>query len=146
MDFENTLIYQFAQASTAQRVSLDKALQPTGLFGGQVFVLFALWERDGQSQAELAEKLKVSPPAVNKMVKSLNEADLVATSRSEQDARITLVTLTDLGRDIRESVEEIWKAADERFAERLSPGERLMLFEILLKIRAGQSDIADLTD
>lgn len=138
MDFEETLIYQFAQASTAQRVSLDRALNSTGLFGGQVFILFALWERDGQSQAELAEKLSVSAPAVNKMVKSLTDADLVSTERSETDGRMTLVLLTDLGNRIKDTVESIWADAESRFAERLSPGERLMLKEILTKIRAGQ--------
>jgi DNA-binding MarR family transcriptional regulator len=138
MDFEKTLIYQFAQVSTAQRVSLDKALENAGLFGGQIFVLFALWERDGQSQAEIAERLNVSAPAVNKMVRSLSEADLVTTERSSADARITAVRLTDFGRKIRETVELLWQEAESRFAEPLSPAERLMLAEILGKIRASQ--------
>lgn len=138
MRFEETLIYQFAQLSTAQRVSLDKALENAGLFGGQVFILFALWERDCQSQADLADNLKVSAPAVNKMVKSLLEGDLVTFRKSPEDARLTLVCLTDIGRGIRETVELLWQEAEAKFTSSLTPGERLMLSELLAKIRGDQ--------
>lgn len=143
MRFEDTLIYQFAQLSTAQRVSLDKSLQPIGLFGGQIFVLMALWDSDGLSQAELAERLKVSAPAVNKMVKSLTDADLVLPRKSDADARVTQVFLTELGKHTKENAEAIWQAAEERFAETLSKGEATLLFELIMKIRAGMQPLGD---
>lgn len=143
MRFEDTVIYQFAQLSTAQRVRLDKALQPIGLYGGQIFVLMTLWDSDGLSQAELAERLNVSPPAVNKMVKSLVEADLVKTRKSESDARITNVVLTELGKQTRENAEAIWKECDDRFCENLTKGESGLLFELLIKLRSGLQPIGD---
>lgn len=143
MKFDDTLIYQFAQLSTAQRVSLDKALQPIGLFGGQIFVLMALWDSDGLSQAELADRLNVSAPAINKMVKSLTDADLVVPRKSDADARITQVFLTDLGKQTKENAVAIWLSAEERFTEALSKGEATLLFELILKIRAGMQPLGD---
>lgn len=143
MRFEETLIYQFAQLSTAQRVSLDKSLQPIGLFGGQIFVLMALWDSDGLSQAELADRLNVSAPAINKMVKSLSDADLIETRKSEFDARISQVFLTDLGKQTKDNAVAIWQAAEERFAEALTKGEATLLFELIQKIRTGMVPIGD---
>lgn len=143
MRFEDTLIYQFAQLSTAQRVSLDKALQPIGLFGGQIFVLMALWDSDGLSQAELAERLNVSAPAINKMVKSLTDADLVLPRKSDSDARVTQVFLTDLGKQTKENAVAIWQSAESRFSETLSKGEATLLFELILKIRGGMQPLGD---
>lgn len=143
MRFQDTLIYQFAQLSTAQRVSLDKSLQPIGLFGGQIFVLMTLWDQDGLSQAEIADRLKVSAPAVNKMVKSLSEADLVETRKATDDARVTLVALTELGKKTRENAVAIWQEAEERFQSGLTKGEAGLLFELLLKIRSGLVPVGD---
>ena len=143
MDFRQTLIYRFAQLSTAQRASLDKTLQPIGLFAGQIFVLFALWENDKQSQAELSDRLGISAPAVLKMVRSLSEADLVVARKSESDARINIVELTQMGREVRENAEAIWKMADDRFAENLTKGERAILGELIDKIRVGMDSAGD---
>ena len=137
MKFSDTLIYCFAQVSTAQRVSLDRDLRAIGLFGGQVFVLFELWEKGGQSQSVLARSLRLSPPTVNKMVRSLEDAGFVSIGRSSTDGRIAIVQLTRKGHEVRPHVEAVWDQAEERFAGNLTPAERLMLIQLVEKLGEG---------
>ena len=71
--FEDTVSYLLARVSTAFRNSLERLMGEIGLHGGQIFVLFELWQQDGLRQVDIANRLGVSAPTVNKMLKGLAE-------------------------------------------------------------------------
>ncbi|MEO8650031.1 MAG: MarR family winged helix-turn-helix transcriptional regulator [Acidobacteriota bacterium] len=108
-----------------------------GLHSGQVFVLMELWKIDGQRQIDLASRLRLSPPTVNKILGGLIGADFVTRGRYEDDARSTRIYLTQKGIDVREQVERQWVELEELVLGELTETERLVLFQLLEKIIGG---------
>ncbi len=135
MEFEESVSFLLAKVSTAYRNSLERSMDEIGLHGGQVFVLFELWRQDGLRQIDLAERLGLSPPTVNKTLKGLIDAGFVTRDRVEDDARSTRIFLTQEGKTIRDAIEEQWHELEEETLANLTDTERLMLFQLLKKLR-----------
>lgn len=146
MRMDETVSYLLAKVTTAFRNSLERHMGEIGLHGGQVFVLFELWKKDGLRQIDLAKQLDLSPPTVNKMLKGLIDVNLVTRSRLDDDARSTRIFLTDQGVAMREEVETQWHELEETCLTGLTEAERLILFELLNKLRntyTGRGDADD---
>ena len=133
--FEDTVSYLLAKVTTAFRNSLERHMGEIGLHGGQIFVLFELWKQHGLRQIDIANRLSLSAPTVNKMLRGLIEINLVTRSRMDDDARSTRIFLTDRGADMREDVEAQWLELEENSLSGLTETERLVLFELLGKLR-----------
>jgi len=97
-------------------------------------VLLALWERDGLTQSELTERLNRSPSTITKTVQRLEKAGFVRRGPDESDERISHVYLTDAGRAIRPSVEEVWEKLDRQLFTGFSPQELILLADLLTRI------------
>ena len=134
MNFEESIAFLLAKVATAHKNLLEKAMTDVGLHGGQVFVLFALWEQDGLRQIDLAEALNLAPPTVNKTLAGMVERGFVTRARYEDDARSTRIFLTDAGRAIRREIEDKWVEMEERIATDLTETERLILPQLLVKL------------
>src|SRR3982750_2169011 len=134
MNFEETNSYIFTKVGTAQRNLLEKRMKLIGLHSGQVFVLMELWKRDGQRQIDLAARLRLAPPTVNKILGGLLEADFVTRARYEDDARSTRIHLTQKGLDIRGELETQWQELEEETLQNLTDTERLVLNQLLRKL------------
>src|SRR3982751_2162479 len=133
--FEDTVSYLLARVSTAFRSALERRMGEIGLHGGQIFVLFELWQQDGLRQIDIANRLNLSAPTVNKMLKGLIEINLVTRSRIDDDARSTRIFLTPHGRQMRVEIEAQWLELEENCLSGLTETERLVLFELLGKLR-----------
>jgi MarR family transcriptional regulator, organic hydroperoxide resistance regulator len=130
-----SLSYLFNQVSNFYRINFEKHMSAIGLHAGQVFVLEALWETDGQTQADLVRILQVSAPTINVMVRRLAENGFVEMRKDYTDARFMRVFLTEKGTQIRlQAVEQMAKFEGEIFSP-LSEPEKLMLFMLLEKIK-----------
>ncbi len=134
--FEDTVSYLLAKVTTAFRNSLERHMGEIGLHGGQIFVLLELWKQDGLRQVDLANRLSLSAPTVNKMLKGLIEINLITRARIDDDARSTRIFLTPRGREMREDVESQWLELEENCLSGLTETERLVLFELLGKLRS----------
>ena len=134
--FEDTVSYLLAKVTTAFRNSLERHMGTIGLHGGQIFVLFELWKQDGLRQIDIASRLNLSAPTVNKMLKGLIEINLVTRSRIDDDARSTRIFLTERGFDMRDEIEGQWLELEENCLSGLTETERLVLFELLGKLRS----------
>ena len=134
MDFRDSVSYLLSKLTTAHRNLLEKSVQEIGLHSGQVFVLFELWKKDGQRQVDLAEKLNLAAPTVNKILGGMLQADLVTRERYEDDARSTRIYLTDKGRNVREGLELKWADIEEQTVLGLTETEALILKQLLSKL------------
>lgn len=135
MKFHETVSYLLSRVATSHKSYVEKRMGEIGLHGGQAFILIELWKRDGRRQIDLAGELGLAPPTVNKTVAGMITAGLVTRSRLEDDARSTRIFLTRAGRDLRESVEAQWHEAEEEILTELTETERLVLFDLLTKLK-----------
>lgn len=134
MDFRQSISYYLSRLTIAHRNLLEKTFNEIGLHSGQIFVLFELWRKDGLRQVDLAEKLNLAAPTVNKILGGLLDADLVTRERYEDDARSTRIVLTDKGRNIRASFDEKWQEVEEQTVMGLTETEALILKQLLAKL------------
>jgi DNA-binding MarR family transcriptional regulator len=98
----------------------------------QYLVMMVLWEEDTVNVKKLGEKLFLDSGTLSPVLKSLESKDLVSRSRSGEDERVLLISLSDKGRALKEQAKdipfEISKCVD------LSPEEACELGMILRKL------------
>jgi len=135
MKIQETVSFALSRVSTAYRSTLERYMETVGLHGGQVFVMMELWKQDGQRQVDLAAKIGVSTPTINKIILGLVNGSLVQRVRLENDARSTRIFLTDVGTSLEEPVEAQWHELEENTVSGLTEAERLILFELLQKMK-----------
>src|SRR5688500_12826707 len=98
MNSEETAAFTLSRLTNFHRNRLEKRMNEVGLHSGQVLVLFELWKQDGLRQIDLATRLGLSPPTVNKILGGLLGGDFVTRARYEDDARSTRIFLTQKGK------------------------------------------------
>lgn len=135
--FEETVSYLLAKVSTAFRNSIERHMAGIGLHGGQIFVLIELWKQDGLRQVDIAKRLDIAAPTVNKMIKGLMDMEykLVTLEQADGDGRSTRVFLTKDGAAIRTKVEAQWLELEESSLSGLTETERMILLDLLSKLR-----------
>ena len=135
MKIEGTVSFMLSRVTTAFRNSLERSMTGVGLHSGQVFILLELWKRDGQRQVDLAARLGVTTPTINKMLLGLIDSGLVRRLRLENDNRATRIYLTEAGSSLKEPVEAQWHELEENTVAGLTEAERLIIFELLNKMK-----------
>ena len=134
MQFEDTAAFLLSKVTILHKNSLQKYAQSVGLHSGQVFVMMELWKSDGQRQIDLASKVGLSPPTVNKILGGLLENDFVTRARYEDDARSTRIFLTQKGVEVRAALEEAWEEFEDQTLGPLTDTEALMLKQLMQKL------------
>lgn len=134
MDFRDSVSYLLSKLTIAHRNLLEKSVSEIGLHSGQVFVLLELWKKDGQRQIDLADRLNLAPPTVNKILGGLLDSDFVTREKYDDDARSTRIVLTKKGKDIRPKLEEKWRDVEEQTVMGLTETEALILKQLLAKL------------
>lgn len=89
----------------AHRRRAAEILAPLGLHPGQDVLLSVLSRRTSATQAQLARILRVEPPTLAVMVRRLEASGFVNRTRSPDDARVKIVTLTDQGQSAAHAAE-----------------------------------------
>lgn len=95
--------------------------RPGELSYSQYGLLFGLCDGEPKSSRELALAAEVSPATAAEMLDGLAASGLVERTRSRDDKRIVLTSLTDRGKAVieerRARYEPRWRAALARFSE-----------------------------
>ena len=134
MRFEETAAFLLSKVTVLHKNALQKFANSVGLHSGQVFVMMELWKTDGQRQIDLAAKVGLAPPTVNKILGGLLENDFVTRARYEDDARSTRIFLTPKGIQVREALEQAWEELEDHTLGPLTDTEALMLKQLLQKL------------
>jgi len=76
-------------------------LEELNLTYTQYITMLVLWEHESISAKELGEKLYLDSGTLTPLLKKLENMNLVSRSRSKQDERILIVTLTTTGKELK---------------------------------------------
>lgn len=98
---DEQLCFALYSASMAIGRAYKPLLDRLGLTYPQYLVLHALWEQDGRTIGEIAERLGLESSTITPLVKRLESAEFVTRARNPADERQVQVRLTDRGREIR---------------------------------------------
>lgn len=135
MNFNSSINYLLNQVFIAYRSNLERSLSEIGLHSGQVFILISLWIEDGRSQNQIARSLNLSAPTINKMIKILVQNGFIISTKSEMDARTTVIKLTEKGLEVRQQVERTWQELETDIYSNLTQTEKIVFNQLLEKIR-----------
>ncbi len=135
MKFNETVAYLLSRVATAHKNHLERRLGDIGIHGGQLSILFELWKQDDRRQVDLAKELGLAAPTVNKIINGIEDMNLVRRERVVDDARSTRIFLTERGRSLRHEVEAQWLEIEEEILVELTETERLVLFDLLTKLK-----------
>jgi DNA-binding MarR family transcriptional regulator len=105
LTLDQALCFALYSASRAMTGFYRPLLDEMGLTYPQYLVMLALWQQDGLTVGELADRLRSDYGTLSPLLKRLEAADLVRRERRADDERSVRVTLTDAGRALRARAE-----------------------------------------
>ncbi|MCC5951719.1 MAG: MarR family transcriptional regulator [Acidimicrobiia bacterium] len=128
------------RAARVHRSTAAELLGELGLYPGQEQLLLALYDRDGQTQSDLARELGVEPPTVTKMIGRLEVAGYVKRKPHPTDRRATQVFLTPTAQRNRRKVQKAQDRLDQRALAGLSDRQRSTLRKLLEQVTENLED------
>jgi DNA-binding MarR family transcriptional regulator len=98
-------------------------------------VLRALWEQEGLTHTDLAERLHVTPATITKMLQRMEKTGFVVCKPDAEDQRVSRVYLAEAGRAIRSEVQAVWQTMEQEAFDGFTREERALLRRFLLQMR-----------
>jgi DNA-binding MarR family transcriptional regulator len=135
---DEQLCFALYSASLAMTKAYKPLLENLGLTYPQYLVLLTLWENDGISLRELAERLHQDSGALTPVVKRLEAEGHVRRERDPNDERNLAILLTESGRALRQQAKRVNAAI--AVACGLDGDEAAKLRQTLRDLRASLSE------
>ncbi len=82
-------------------------LKPLGLTYTQYIVMMVLWENESVNVGQLGEILHLDAGTLTPLLKRLEKAGYVKRERSSEDERVTIISVTPEGGDLKEKCKDI---------------------------------------
>lgn len=82
-------------------------LKPLGLTYTQYIVFMVLWEKESVNVGQLGSILHLDAGTLTPLLKNLEKEGYVTRERSKEDERVTIVTITKKGNDLKEKCKDI---------------------------------------
>ena len=98
---DNQLCFALYSASLAMTKLYKPLLEKLGLTYPQYLVMLVMWEHGSLSVSELGERLYLDSGTLTPLLKRMEAADLLQRTRSAQDERRVLITLSAAGRRLK---------------------------------------------
>jgi DNA-binding MarR family transcriptional regulator len=99
---QNQVCFQVAVAARSVLGVYRPILEPLGLTHPQYLVMLVLWENGDSSVRDLGTALRLDSATLSPLLKRLEAAGLVRRTRSSEDERVVVVSLTGEGAALRE--------------------------------------------
>ncbi len=101
LKLSNQLCFPVYAASRLITREYQPYLDKMGITYPQYLVLLVLWEREGVSVNEIAQKLLLNTNTVTPLLKRMELQGIISRNRSESDERKVIVNLTAKGRAMK---------------------------------------------
>jgi DNA-binding MarR family transcriptional regulator len=131
---DDMVCFALHAASRAVTAAYRPLLEPLGVTYPQYLVLSTLWERGDQTVGELVELLQLDYGTMTPLLKRLEKQGLVRRTRSPEDERSVIVSLTDDGTALRVDANGIYQAISDKFD--FSPRRARTTLQLLQSIMA----------
>ena len=112
-------------------------LKPLGLTYTQYIVFMVLWEKETVTAGQLGSILHLDAGTLTPLLKHLEKDGYVTRQRSKKDERITNITITKKGNELKEKCKNIpleLAANNETSGSTLTQAEAKKLYQLLYKL------------
>lgn len=132
LKLENQLCFPLYAASRLVTQCYQPVLDRLGLTYPQYLVMLVLWETDKVPVKTLSEKLMLQSNTLTPLLKRMQEAGLVERTRSDQDERSVLISLTAEGKALKADAPQVVQQLGEHMG--ISQEEAGILYKLLYKL------------
>lgn len=115
------------------------------VYPGQPPLLLSLYEQDGLSQSQLAQRLHVKASTITVMIKRLEKSGMVHKVADAHDKRSSQIFLTPQGYFICEELTLLNKVHEDICVQNMSTEEQIILKRLLLQVLNNLSEPAPST-
>ena len=129
---EDCISFLLGKAYQQVNQAARQQLAPHGVTPIQYAVLAILWEQDGQSGAELGERLQLDSATVTGVLDRLGNAGLIERRPDDQDRRVSRIFLTPQAQALEAPLNRVADALNEEFFGRFSKKDADRLREMLI--------------
>lgn len=124
-----------ASINNKKNTYYNQQLKKLELSHGQAFVIHAIGENGMVQQDELTRNLEIDKSAVTRILKLLENKNIVRKSVDTRDRRGYKIFLTDEGKKLYPEVNRIIKNVNMTLCQGMSQDEQDLLFDLLLKMK-----------
>jgi DNA-binding MarR family transcriptional regulator len=135
LPLEESLGFQVRDLNRLMQRALAERIAPAGVTSGAWYFLRVLWEEDGLTARELAQRLGMQEPTAVIALRGMEQAGWITRTRSEDDRRKVHVHLTPAGRALRERLLPEARAVIAEATRGLTAEERATLLALLRRAR-----------
>ncbi|MDB5972991.1 MAG: MarR family transcriptional regulator [Hydrocarboniphaga sp.] len=133
-EYRGHLGFLVAKARQLLSEQMDARLSASGYSVRHFAVLGGLGRQSGLRQTDLCDTLGIDRTTIMKLVDDLERGGLLQRNRHPDDRRAYVLELTDAGQAAHARMLVPILAEEEQFLAPLSPGERALLQEMLLRL------------
>ena len=137
-DLDSILLYHVHRLDRLLRFHMQRKIEADqidiGITQEQMFLLYRLYVKDGQSQRELADKKLNDYPNITRMIDKLEKKGLVVRESDENDRRVCIVRLTKRGRDFFDVKQPVMNAEVEKLSYGISPEEEKIVRKVFAQL------------
>ncbi|MCE6149081.1 MarR family transcriptional regulator [Acinetobacter baumannii] len=109
LKLENQLCFLIYSTNLALNQLYRKLLTPLGITYPQYLVMLVLWEKDEITVSEIGSKLFLESSTLTPILKKLEALQLLNRTRSKEDERHVIITLSEKGKKLKEQAVNIPK-------------------------------------
>ncbi|WP_272197530.1 MarR family winged helix-turn-helix transcriptional regulator [Acinetobacter baumannii] len=107
LKLENQLCFLIYSTNLALNQLYRKLLTPLGITYPQYLVMLVLWEKDEITVSEIGSKLFLESSTLTPILKKLEALQLLNRTRSKEDERLVIITLSEKGKKLKEQAVNI---------------------------------------
>ncbi len=134
MSTDQSLGYQIRYAYRIFVKALADELGSQRITTGQWSALRVLWQEEGLSQVELAQRMMVEKASLTAVLKAMASEGLITRVRNAGDRRKVNIYLTPSGRRLKSKILPLVGKINKRATWRLSPAEVHQLHTLLARV------------
>jgi DNA-binding MarR family transcriptional regulator len=132
MKLENQMCFPLYAAARKVTGLYTPHLKELGITYTQYITFLVLWEKDGITVGEICDRLMLDNGTVSPLLKKMESAGYITRTRSAEDDRVVVVSLTEQGRELQERAKDIPEKVGKCIE--LSPEKALKLYELLYEL------------
>ena len=118
---------------------ITKEISKFGIGSGQIMFLMQLYKKDGISQEELSENLKIDKGTTCRAIKKLEEEEFLIRVKDENDKRAYKLYLTEKSKDMEKNIKSVLYEWEKNISKELLQEEVDVLLTVLKKICISQN-------
>ena len=115
-------------------IGLQNQLRAFGVAPAQFMVLVELWDQDGQTQAQLTEKLDVEQATMANTLSRMQRDGLIVRRPSESDGRSKIISLTERAHELQAPALNAAQATNAQALASLDADDHAKLNDLMKKV------------